>query len=72
MTFPFFPTGMSAKTVREQALRHGIYPWTVSSGNAYARRLLGKGSAYRCPGAFRDHPMATSTSWRRSTGMSSA
>ena len=42
MTFPFFPRGMSAKTVREQAFRHGIYPWTVSSGNAYARSYLEK------------------------------
>lgn len=40
MPFPFFPAGMSPATVREQAFRHGIYPWTVSSGNAYARSYL--------------------------------
>ena len=42
MTFPFFPEGLSAGAVREQAFRHGIYPWTVCSGNAYARAYLQK------------------------------
>ena len=42
MTFPFFPKHMSEKTVREQAFQHGIYPWAVSSGNAYARSFLEK------------------------------
>ena len=40
MPFPFFPAGTSPSTIRNQAFRHGIYPWTVSSGNVYASRYL--------------------------------
>ena len=40
MPFPFFPAGTSPITIRDQAFRHGIYPWTVSSGNAYANAYL--------------------------------
>jgi glycosyltransferase involved in cell wall biosynthesis len=40
MTFPYFAKDLTPATVREQACKFGVYPWTVSSGNAFARSLL--------------------------------
>jgi glycosyltransferase involved in cell wall biosynthesis len=42
MPFPFFGTDLTPEAVRRRSFRHGIYPWTVSSGNAYSRSYLGK------------------------------
>jgi glycosyltransferase involved in cell wall biosynthesis len=36
MPFPYFPPDLDARRVLQQALRHGTYPWTVSSGVAFA------------------------------------
>jgi hypothetical protein len=38
--FPYFPSDLSPETVRTQSRRFGVYPWTVSSGNAFARSFL--------------------------------
>jgi hypothetical protein len=40
MPFPHFPADLTPQAVREQAVRHGVYPWTVSTGNAYSRKFL--------------------------------
>lgn len=40
MPFPYFRPELTPAEIRRQALRHGTYPWTVSSGNAYSRRFL--------------------------------
>jgi glycosyltransferase involved in cell wall biosynthesis len=40
MPFPHFPADLTPEAVRAQAVRFGVYPWTVSSGNAYSRTLL--------------------------------
>ena len=42
MRFPHFPLGYDPARVRQQAWAHGIYPWTVSSGNVYAADYLRK------------------------------
>ena len=48
MTFPFFPRGMCAKTGREQAFRHGIYP-DREQRKCLRAKLFGKGPAYQRP-----------------------
>jgi glycosyltransferase involved in cell wall biosynthesis len=40
MPFPYFPADLTPDSVRRQALQFGVYPWTVSSGNAFSRTLL--------------------------------
>ena len=40
MTFPHLTRELTPAEVRRRAFRHGIYPWTVSSGNAYSRAYL--------------------------------
>jgi hypothetical protein len=40
MPFPHFPADMTPDSVRLQSFQHGAYPWTVSSGNVFSRKLL--------------------------------
>jgi hypothetical protein len=40
MPMPHFPPDLGAEEVRRQSFRFGVYPWTVSSGNAFSRALL--------------------------------
>ena len=40
MVFPWFPRDFSPRDVERQALASGWHPWTVSSGNLYARWFL--------------------------------
>jgi hypothetical protein len=40
LDFPYFPPDLTPAALRAQALRSGVYPWPVSSGNAYARSFL--------------------------------
>jgi glycosyltransferase involved in cell wall biosynthesis len=40
MPFPHFPKDLTPEAVRAQSFRNGVYPWTVSSGNAFSRALL--------------------------------
>ena len=42
MTFPHLTRELTPEVVRERAFRTGIYPWTVCSGNAYAKVYLDK------------------------------
>jgi hypothetical protein len=58
MPFPYFPPDFSAQQVEEQACLTGWYPWTVSSGNLYARRFLSQvmpldpAKIYRSPDGY--------------------
>jgi hypothetical protein len=40
MVFPYFPVDLSPDAIRVQSFRFGVYPWTVSSGNAFGRKFL--------------------------------
>ncbi len=40
MIFPFFAIDLSPETIRHQSYQFGIYPWTVSSGNAFSSAYL--------------------------------
>ena len=40
MTFPYFPDNLTPSEVKRQASSFGVYPWTVSTGNAYCRQYL--------------------------------
>jgi glycosyltransferase involved in cell wall biosynthesis len=40
--FPNFPPGLTPATVREEAIRSGLYPCPPTSGNAYARSFVEK------------------------------
>ena len=40
MPFPFFSATLDADEVLRRSLATGYYPWSVSSGNAYARHYL--------------------------------
>ena len=40
MPFPWFGDAPSPSALRRHAIARGIYPWTVSTGNAFARRFL--------------------------------
>jgi glycosyltransferase involved in cell wall biosynthesis len=58
MPFPYFPADLTPDAVRRQSLRFGVYPWTVSSGNAFSRRLLAavlpldEAEIYRSPDGY--------------------
>jgi glycosyltransferase involved in cell wall biosynthesis len=40
MPFPHFPTDLDPSEVCRLSFNYGVYPWTVSSGNAFSRDLL--------------------------------
>jgi len=40
MTFPYFPPDLTPEVIQAQSRKFGVYPWTVSSGNAFSRVLL--------------------------------
>lgn len=40
--FPYFPDDLSPEQILRQSLEFGYYPWTVSSGNVFSARYLGK------------------------------
>jgi glycosyltransferase involved in cell wall biosynthesis len=40
LPFPYFPPDLGPEKVLQQAISLGVYPWTVSSGNAFARSFL--------------------------------
>lgn len=40
MSFPYFADDLTPEMVREQSFLFGVYPWTVSSGNAFSRSFL--------------------------------
>jgi glycosyltransferase involved in cell wall biosynthesis len=42
MPFPYFAGDLTPAVVRAQSFLFGVYPWTVSSGNAFSRSLLEK------------------------------
>jgi glycosyltransferase involved in cell wall biosynthesis len=53
MPFPHFPRGLSEEDIRRWALVYGVYPWPVSSGNAFARSYLEKLLPVRDPLIFK-------------------
>ena len=58
MPFPYFPPDFSPELVDRQARASGWYPWTVSTGNVYARWYLAQvfpldvGRVYRSPDGY--------------------
>jgi len=40
LPFPYFPPDLGPEQVLQQAISLGVYPWTVSSGNAFSRSFL--------------------------------
>ncbi len=40
MPFPYFAADLTPQAVRDQAICYGVYPWTVSSGNAFSAKFL--------------------------------
>lgn len=53
MPFPHFPKDMTGEDIQRWALIYGVYPWPVSSGNAYARSYLEKLLPVRDPLIFK-------------------
>jgi glycosyltransferase involved in cell wall biosynthesis len=58
MVFPHFPSDLTQEAIQTQAHKFGAYPWTVSSGNGFARSLLiallpiDKNEIYQSPDGF--------------------
>lgn len=58
MPFPYFPADLTPAAVLDQARKFGMYPWTVSSGNAFGRHFLDQllpidnREIYRSPDGF--------------------
>ena len=40
MTFPHYPKSLTSEEIFRQSVFYGVYPWSVSTGNAYARSFL--------------------------------
>ncbi|MGU3287697.1 glycosyltransferase family 2 protein [Methylobacterium mesophilicum] len=58
LPFPHFPSSLTSDEIYRQSIAFGVYPWTVSSGNAYSKFFLdlvfplNKTIVYRSPDGF--------------------